>query len=273
MKATWKIWAAAVMAVVGMIPVGCGGSVIIGGQDPECPATAPKAGEACSVAASGCAYQEGPCKDTLSCDAVTGAWQSTALTCAPMAKDCWSASDGDVCAVVGESCGEGSSPCSYFSNTCGEDHFWHSLSTGGGEDCCSYGGVCPAVQPQEGDYCDPCNTQLTCDYPGTCGGAFASCGPDGLWHIAISDCPPPPTDYCNVNGNQSACETDPGCRWLTPGCDPTGVSITGCFTTDECTSTSCAPGLMCQSVVYNPCFGKNCDACGAHTTVCLQYAL
>ncbi len=267
MKATLKTWAAAMMVMLGMIPVGCGGSVVIGGQDPECPTAAPKAGDACSVTASGCAYQDGPCKETLSCDAASGAWQKAALTCSPAATDCWSATDGDVCAVVGESCGDSAPPCFTFSNTCGADHLWHRSSSG------DDGGTCPEVQPQEGESCAICYTSLSCDYPGSCGGAYASCGPDGLWHVATGDCPPPPVDYCTFNDKQASCETDPGCRWLTPGCNPSGLTLTGCFQASECSPDSCMPGTTCQKVTYDPCFGKGCDACGAETSVCLQSAL
>jgi hypothetical protein len=274
MKTTWKIWAAALMTMLGVIPVGCGGSVIVDGQDPACPAAAPKVGAACDVAVSGCVYTGGPCKETLSCGGKSGAWQSTAVTCSPTAKACSAAADGDVCAVVGESCGEGPSACSYFTNTCGADHLWHTLSASP-NDCCAPGsGVCPTAPPQEGAFCDACNGATNCNYPGTCGGVYASCAPEGVWHLAIGDCPPPPPlDYCMNYGSQTGCETDPGCRWLTPGCNPTGLTLTGCFSAVECTGASCGPGSGCQQVSYNPCFGKNCDACGADTLVCIPYVL
>ena len=153
------------------------------------------------------------------------------------------------------------------------DHLWHASSYGGGEDCCEHWEACPSAPPQEGDACDFCDAPTACSYPGTCGGAAASCGTDGKWHVAIGDCPPPPVDACSGNGTQTACEGDSGCRWLTPGCSPNGLTVTGCFLINACSPATCQPGTTCQTVSYDPCFGKSCDACGADTTVCLQSAL
>jgi hypothetical protein len=271
MKTTWKTWAAAMMAVVGMIPLGCTGSVVeIGAQPPGCPSTEPKAGSSCSVTASGCTYAEGPCKVELSCDAESGAWQSQTTSCAPMAKECWSAQEGDVCAVVGDGCGESPGPCALgFFNTCGPDHLWHSSS--GGDTCCSLDGPCPASEPADGSPCDPCSGPPSCNYPGTCGGDVAICGSEGQWHIGIGECPPPPPpDYCTSNNTQSACETDPECRWLTPGCGPeTPLWSAGCFTKTDCAPDSCDPSQICQTFSYDPCFEKGCDACGADAHICV----
>ena len=93
MKTTWKTWAAAMMAVVGMIPLGCTSSVVGGGgggggggQPPDCPAAAPATGSACSAAASGCSYAAGPCTVEMSCDLEVGAWQSQTTSCTPIYK-------------------------------------------------------------------------------------------------------------------------------------------------------------------------------------------
>jgi hypothetical protein len=215
MKTAWMAWAA-VMAAAAMIPLGCGSVQIDPDPQPAgCPTVAPKAGEKCSVAATGCAYTAGPCDVELSCKAANDVWKSSTTSCMPAAADCWSAQEGDVCAVVGDACGEGDGPCGEgFSSTCGEDHHWHIASIGG------------------------------------------------------DDCPPPVSDYCISNGTQATCETDPACRWLTPGCGDFPLAAPGCFTTTDCNAAGCEPGTMCTQVSFNPCFGQNCDACGAETALC-----
>lgn len=274
MKTTWKTWAAAMMAVVGMIPLGCGSVVEIAAQPPGCPAAKPTSSSPCSEAASGCTYAEGPCTVELSCDPAIGAWQSATKSCSPVAKDCWSAQDGDVCAVVGDGCGESSGPCGGgFFNSCGEDHLWHSFAsggTGGGEDCCPLTGECPADQPSEGEPCDPCYGAPSCSYPSTCGGDYATCGQDGVWHISIGGCPPPPPpDLCTSLGTKGACEMDASCRWLTPGCGDTPVLSPGCFTINDCGPGTCGATELCQTFSYNPCFEKKCDACSAPASLCV----
>ncbi|MEP7121458.1 MAG: hypothetical protein ABJE95_11130 [Byssovorax sp.] len=272
MKTTWTTWAAAMIAVVATIPLGCTGSVVeIGSQPPGCPDAEPVAGAACSVTAAGCKYTEGPCAVELRCDAESAAWQSKTTSCSPVAKDCGSGQDGDVCAVIGETCGESPGPCSggYF-NTCGDDHHWHSSVAEGGGPCCDPSGVCPAEQPTQGQPCSPCPGEPACSYSSGCGQNFASCDPDGTWHIIFGDCPPPPPpDNCTNLGNQGACETDPSCRWLTPGCGDVPIGAPGCFTIKDCGPGTCGPSEICQTFSYNPCFNKGCDACGAPAQLCV----
>ena len=97
MKTAWMAWAAVMAAA--MIPPGCS-SVEIDPQPAGCPTAAPKAGETCSVAAAGCAYTAGPCDVELSCKAANDVWTSATKSCLPAAKECWSAQEGDVCAIV-----------------------------------------------------------------------------------------------------------------------------------------------------------------------------
>lgn len=282
MKTTWKTWALAMMAAAAMIPLGCSGSAVeVGSQPPSCPSAEPKAGAACSVTASSCTYAEGPCTVELSCDTKIGAWQSQTTSCLPEAKECWMANHGDICAVVGETCAKPSGPCGGdgLSNACGEDHHWH-FSNGGysdGENCCPHDGACPASLPSAGSLCDKCFGPPSCSYPSVCGGDYAtkaSCEsgitPEGLWHISIGDCPPPPPpDFCTNLGTQGACEMDAGCRWLTPGCGDTPILGAGCHTINDCGPGTCGPTEICQEFSYNPCFNKGCDACGAPASLCV----
>ena len=274
MKTTWKTWAAAAMTAVAMIPLGCSGSVVaIGAQPAGCPAAAPAMGSACSAAASGCTYAAGPCTVELSCDPSVGAWQSQTTSCAPMAKECLAAQEGDVCALVGDSCSpEGCGDGDYVA-TCGDDHHWHlAAASSNGEDCCPHSAACPASLPAEGDPCDPCVGAPSCGYPSTCGqNNTAICQPEGVWHLFVfGDCPPPPPpDYCTSNSTQSACETDPACRWLTPGCGETPIWGPGCFTKIDCGPGTCDQSQICQTFSYDPCLGKGCDACGAPASLCI----
>jgi hypothetical protein len=272
MKTTWKTWAAAMMAVVGMLPLGCSGSVVqIGAQPPGCPTAAPKVGEACSVTVAGCIYDQGPCNVELSCDEAVGAWQSKTTSCSPAATECQFAQQGEVCATAGETCVESEMPCggNYF-NTCGDDHHWQTSYPGGGDDCCPLTGTCPATLPVDGQPCDPCYGAPSCGYPGTCGGDLATCGADAVWHVGIGVCPPPPPpDYCNSMTTEGACAMNADCRWLTPGCGNTPLPGAGCFTVADCGPGTCGPSQICQDFSYNPCFNKGCDACGATASICV----
>jgi len=268
MKRTW--WTAvvaAVVAVVGTIAVGCSGSVDVV-QDPSCPAKLPTGGDACAAPATTCAYQDGPCSLTFRCAAADQPWQVEDTACMPAAVDCWQASEGDICAVPGDGCGEGE-PCGGgFFNQCGDDHRWHTNSTGG-DGCCPTD-ACPVSLPKEGDPCDACFGPPSCSYPDMCGGsASATCDPSGTWHLSISDCPPPPADGCAIHGTEAECGTDPACRWLVPGCGDPALPQAGCFASTDCTADSCGPGLTCQKVVFDPCYMKGCNACSADAAVCL----
>jgi len=268
-----QAWWTAVVAAAMATAAGCQGSVNVGGED--CPASAPAAGDACTAGPPGeairaptCDYADGPCQMSFSCTDHT--WGLETAVCVPAAVDCWSASEGDVCAVPGDSCGEDTGCGSGFLNECGDDHRWHmSESFGGGCcDCCG-GGECPAIAPAEGSYCDPCYDPPSCDYEGFCGGGTASCGPDGLWHTNYGDCPPPPAESCSVYGSDGECIADPSCRWLEPGCMGPMPAQAGCYPAADCTDTSCDSGLSCQFVDVDPCWNKDCSECSAGAYVCL----
>jgi hypothetical protein len=220
MKITWKTWA--VVAMAGMIPLGCDSLV-----------------------------------DAFTPDA-------------PAPKDCKSASEGDSCAVVGDGCSEGDLGCGATFVNCGQDHLWH-ISTEGGE-FCPEKGSCPSAQPTEGGFCDPGSTRPWCPYLGPCGNTIATCEGVGSWHLE-GGCPPPPPPLpppspCPMNSAQAPCETDPDCRWLTPGCGPSPLSAAGCFPIAPCDPAGCQPGMTCQTMSFNPCFEKACGACNDYAYVC-----
>jgi hypothetical protein len=259
------------MAMAGAI-AGCSGSVEIS-QDPTCPSAKPNPGETCALAAGSCSYPDGPCTMTFTCPAQGQPWQVKQSTCTPEPITCWAAKEGDVCAIPGDGCGENDGPCgSGFFMQCGADHHWHGGAVGGGSggpggNCCEGSGVCPAAIPNDGDACDPCLTGSTCNYGGGCGNTTAAC--NGVWKVDLGECPPPPPpDACEQHTTDSACDADASCRWLAPGCGMSPIPAAGCFSATNCAG-ACAPGYACQTVSYNPCYGKKCDACGAEASVCM----
>ena len=258
-------WAAAlVVAAAFVMGAGCKTSVEVGSG---CPAAMPASGAACDAAGESCDYTDGQCTTTFQC--AEGTWETGAQDCLSPPVDCWSASEGDFCAVPGDSCGEGAGWCAGgFENTCGDDHRWH---TGyyEGANCCPEWAQCPATEPYEGEACDPCYDATDCSYEGFCGGSYASCGQDGVWHVAVSDCPPPPIDPCAELGTQADCEAT-GCRWLIPGCGEPALPNAGCFAPTDCTPGDCySPYSSCQEVVIDPCWDKACAACGMTVSLCL----
>ena len=269
-RAWWTTVAAAVLAMAGTISVGCKGSVEVNSQDPNCPAAMPKIGDTCAQAATGCTYEDGPCSLIFRCEGAAQAWQAQDASCTPEAVDCWVAQEGDTCAFPGDGCGEDSGFCGgSFFHECGEDHRWHSFSSGGGGGCCPMVGPCPLAVPKNGDSCDPCFGPAWCTYENACGGAYATCGAEGSWQVAIDDCPPPPSDSCAIHGAEADCKSDPACRWLVPGCGDPKLPQAGCFPSLDCAPDGCAAGLSCQKAVIDPCYGKACNTCSADALLCL----
>ncbi|APR82259.1 Hypothetical protein A7982_07608 [Minicystis rosea] len=262
---------AAVMVVAAgmMTAAGCNTSIEVG---TGCPGAVPERDAACSNSGDACAYQDGPCAMTFTCDATAHTWQIQSSVCQPAAVDCWAASEGDVCANPGESCGEGGECGGGFFNDCGDDHLWHTSYADGG-DCCWEENTCSGQAPYEGQPCIACDP-VTCEYPSDCSLSVlsATCGPDGVWHLSVEDdCPPPPPFDCANLDTQEACISQSGCRWLVPGCGEPALPEAGCFASTDCTPSddACGPGESCQEVVFNPCWDSNCDACGAPAHVCL----
>jgi hypothetical protein len=81
----------------------------------------------------------------------------------------------------------------------------------------------------------------------------------------------PTCGQCSTLTSESTCNTDAGCRWLTPGCDMPALPMAGCFAVADCTGDmECTTaGDTCQQLSYNPCYNQACNACGAPASVCL----
>jgi hypothetical protein len=268
--------AAALVTLAGLLTAaGCNTSVVV---NSNCPAAKPVTGAICASADESCQYQDGPCLMTFTCGAQEKTWHVEASTCEPAAVDCWSASDGDVCAIPGETCGEGSGECGGgFESTCGDDHRWMTAYYDYDDCCydecgdpCEAFFTCPANQPFEGDPCEPyCPGTESCNYPSTCGISVATCGDDYTWHVNYGECPPPPVDPCTLQGTELEC-MNAGCRWLVPGCGTPALPQAGCYAPVDCTPGDCiSPYSTCQQVIADPCWNKDCDACSMTVSVCL----
>ena len=263
-----RAWTAAVMVVAtGLLTAaGCNTSVTVSSS---CPPAMPAKDAPCTTDSESCPYQDGPCTMTFTCDAAEHTWQIASSVCQPTAVDCWAATNGDICAIPGQSCG-GGSECGGFFNECGDNHRWRASYAHGGDCCSGPENQCPSAPPSEGEPCDPCADLSTCDYPADCSNLSAICGPDGYWHVSIEDdCPPPPLDDCGLFGSPETCTAAPGCRRLVPGCGEPQLPAAGCFSKLACIASGCAQTQTCQEVVYDPCWNSECDACGAPTFVCL----
>lgn len=81
----------------------------------------------------------------------------------------------------------------------------------------------------------------------------------------------PTCGQCSTLTTEGTCNTDAGCRWLTPGCGMPTLPAAGCFAVTDCaTNADCmVAGQTCQETNYNPCYNKACNACGATANVCL----
>ena len=61
---------------------------------------------------------------------------------------------------------------------------------------------------------------------------------------------------------------EPRCEMLTPGCGPDALPVAACYV--RCSrDADCGIGESCHQRSFDPCAGKNCDACGAQVGVCL----
>jgi hypothetical protein len=246
------------------LATGCKGNVIGGAggttqNPPECPAQ-PSIGEPCSADDGPCNYEVASCVAGVVCNG--GVWEAEPSDCAT---ECGNSSGGGVCLTVGESCYLGGE-CGGQGWDCMEDHYWSI--TYYDELCCNNPvNECPVALPVDGDYCDICSDVQKCEYTveTPCGPQPASvvCGPDdGMWHVALQ---PAPCD-CGVYDTFEACSADPGCRYLSGGCD---LDVGGCFPALDCGADGpCPAGTTCTSGTANDCGLDPCVECVA-VSVCL----
>jgi hypothetical protein len=185
---------------------------------PSCPFDMPTAWDSCPAEGVECFYDDGPCEVGIVCEAIqecwdgagnagpgssgsggdctsTLYWQNDSATCSPPAVPCESAQNGDPCALVGDSCGEGYE-CAWIDKYCQADHTW--LVAEYYDDCCyddcycdPY--YCPPELPEPGTFCDPCFDASYCEYvvDSPCGPLFmvAGCADDDYtWHVDGDGC-------------------------------------------------------------------------------------
>lgn len=172
------------------------------GQDPACPATLPKFGDACSEEGKSCSYgySTDECMNPISSLCVRGQWQTTASSCnpppPPIKCPVSEPFDGATCSSWGT--------CSYPdkcpSAPAGEMRIydcsgsWHLEEVGSP----TYVASCPGTPPANGAPCE-CAGHLppSCDYD-DCGGyptTSAKCDPaTRTWSVMRTSCNPPAVD-------------------------------------------------------------------------------
>lgn len=202
-------------------------------------------------------------------ECIDGEWVDTAGACpepeCPSAKP----ASGADCPVIGQTCAyEEEVPCGPFEQVqalCTESG-WQIMTN-----YCQPEPICPDEMPVVGADCTGWYDAYWCMYPvqTACGEQYAgiSCAPtpDGqVWTLdtALS------CGICEGYGTEAGCGTDPGCQWLTPGCEGDAIT-TGCYPVQGCDVVSCAAGLVCAEKNYDPCYGDVCDACGATYFACV----
>jgi hypothetical protein len=99
---------------------------------------------------------------------------------------------------------------------------------------------------------------------------------EGSWQVATLTCNPPPPDTCSTLATEADCAANQSfCRWLVPGCADPGVpppplAQAGCFPSFDCAAGDvCPDGTSCQTVVYDPCYNKDCYGCSAVASLCV----
>jgi hypothetical protein len=251
MRASLRFWQAG-LALVSLVAVGCVPKVSV--DDPGCAEPKPEVPPGSW------------CPPSYQC--VDGEWVDTAGACPEPECPASKPSNGDACAVVGQSCWyEEDVPCGELEQVqavCLESG-WEVMAS-----YCQPEPVCPDALPVVGSDCTGWYEAYWCTYPvqTTCGEQFVgvSCSlteAGDIWVVDMAlSC-----GACDGYAAEAECSSDPGCQWLTPGCEGEPIT-TGCYPTTGCDVTGCAPGLVCAEKTYNPCYGELCDACGAPYFTC-----
>jgi hypothetical protein len=199
-------------------------------------------------------------------------------------------SNGDPCAEIGRTCDygdySGDDFCSDTTAECTSEGWVTETSTS-----CNPPSIndCPSTAPQVGNTCT--DGPGLFDYaPSGCNYAFETpCGwqeavmscvyeEDGSiqWAFDFGEAPSCelPPELCNSYGDVALCGADPGCQWLVPGCaseEETTIDV-GCYPASDCSETGCGDWGSCVTGVHDPCYGSQCEACGAELSVCVADA-
>lgn len=103
--------------------------------------------------------------------------------------------------------------------------------------------------------------------------ALTACNRDGRAPTSDTKQPePPPSPTALVlKLNAQADKTCPqGSRFYAPGCGTNPVPY-GCYAFTTCASDQdCPPSSRCADITDNPCHNMECQACGSHSTVCVD---
>lgn len=236
---------------------GGGGST---GSDPLCPIDL-SLGELCSPEGEQCVYDGGGC--TINALCADGTWVVDSSTCVT---ECGTGESGGYCAVVGDACISGYD-CGARQWECKSDHTWWVKNVAG--PCCgSPVHECPAQMPIDGSPCDPCSDLAPCAYSvfTACGEQEAQlqCAQGGVWEVLVA-----PSCDCAAHATIDACSADPGCRYLSGGCDAPTLDAGACFPLLDCSGDiPCPDGTLCTAVNANDCGIDPCVQC-VSVSVCL----
>ena len=176
------------------------------------------------------------------------------------------------CEEIGLACNYGADDCGNpRTATCNAEYIWQIDD---GLSCNPPPIECPEEIPANGDACEP-GWGNTCFYDDTCGGQLEVTCIDNQWETPLSTpCNPPPPAACSQL-TENECGERADCQFLAPGCSEGMLTLpeAGCFDTLECDELSCSnEDMSCQTVIIDPCYGANCNACGEERTLCLPDA-
>lgn len=237
----------------------------------ECPQTMPKPGDPCTASGVGnsCTYDIEGCVSSVSFACIGNEWKSSSEGC-PVCPDTPPKS-GEACPGHGLLCEyELSADC--VRATC-VDGAWSATtiacmpagtggSGGGGSAGSGGGGAGGSAGTGSGGTGQGGENQ-----GGAAGNGAGGAGQSGAAGAAGTGSG---TANCRMFLDSATCAEAEGCRWLEPGCSEPPLPQAGCFPTQPCDAAhACDAGTTCQTVVYDPCAGAACDACGAEVAVCL----
>jgi hypothetical protein len=236
----------------------------------DCPSARPTAGDSCEGDLT-CDYSDA-CSVEMVCGE-DGVWVDNSPPCNPPPPEVPCAERLDQPCVGAETCEGEDFGCGPEPYEC-VDGAWTNQGLS-----CNPPPPCPVEAPAEGTPCEVgFGPPVGCVYAmdTACGPAMvaAECvqaSPEEplVWEWIVPTCTPT-EPACASYANSTLCQADATCRWLTPGCGDTPSDFpAGCYAADDCDPASCTAGTSCTTVIYDPCFDSNCNACAADAQVCL----